>query len=104
LCGTTHPGLGLTPLADGTYVFTARHTHAGVTSTYSSGVSVTIDTVAPVLTAPGAGQNGTVPSGVDLSVTTNTGNGVIYWVIQDAQLLRRTLIRSSAVWARTICL
>jgi hypothetical protein len=84
IAGTTVPSLGTTTLADGTYTFTARHTNAGSTSAYSAGLSVTIDTVAPVLTAPSGGQNITVPSDVDLSVTTDSGQGKIYWMIQDA--------------------
>ena len=98
VAGTTRPGLGLAALADGTYVFTARHTHAGSTSSYSSGVSVTVDTVAPVLTSPNAGQNGSVPSTVDLSVTTNTGQGVIYWVIQDAAAAAPTALQVRNGW------
>jgi hypothetical protein len=84
IAGTTAPDLGQAPLANGTYTFTARHKRGADISSYSAGVSVTIDTVAPVLTVPGAAQNGSVPSAVDLSVTTNTGQGRIYWTIQDA--------------------
>jgi len=84
IAGTTSPSLGSTTLPDGTYTFTARHTNAGSTSAYSAGLSVTIDTVAPVLTSASGAQNGTVPGTVDLSVTTNKGQGIIYWMIQPA--------------------
>lgn len=93
IAGTTVPGLGVTALPDGTYVFTARHTNAGATSNYSSGLTVVIDTVLPILTAASGTQNGTNQYNADLSVTTNIGEGIIYWVVQPAAMSAPTPVQ-----------
>lgn len=79
ISGTTAQGLGLTALTDGTYSFTARHTRSGLSSAFSAGTSVTIDTIAPVLSSPTGAQ--AAQTTASLGVTTNDSVGTLYVVV-----------------------
>jgi hypothetical protein len=84
ISGSTVPGLGLSTIASGTYAFTAKHGRGGLLSAASAAVNVTIDTVIPVLTSATGIQNVTTQYNANLTVTTDTGQGTIYFVVLPA--------------------
>lgn len=68
-----------TSLAEGAHVLSARHTRAGHTSLWSSSLTVTVDTTAPVLSAPASSGIGATAATV--TVSSNEANGTLYGVI-----------------------
>lgn len=69
--------LGLSALSDGVHSLTASHTRSSLASAFGAALSITIDTVAPVLSSPSATETGSTSA--SLSVATDTTSGTMAW-------------------------
>jgi hypothetical protein len=66
-------------VADGTWYYRARLMRGALLSPWSATEIVTIDATAPTLSSPTGTQTGQTTA--SLSVSTNEGNGTLYWVV-----------------------
>lgn len=72
--------LGLSPLSEGSHSLTGTHTIAGPhTSPLSNALPIVVDTTAPVLSSTTGISTGTTTA--DISVSTNEGSGILYYVV-----------------------
>ena len=73
--------LRLSALSDGTHVLTASHSSGGLTSAFGPALTIIVDTLAPILSTPTGAQNVSNDTHSDLYVSTNTADGVLYWIV-----------------------
>jgi hypothetical protein len=73
--------LGLSALSDGTHILTASYSSGGHASLIGPGLTIVVDTVAPSLSSATGAQNGSNETEVDLSISSDTGVGTLYWIV-----------------------